>query len=72
MSTSGAVEVTVNGAPAQLVAGSTIADVVARFCASDRGVAVAVDRQVVPRSAWAATTVGSGAAVEIVAAAAGG
>lgn len=63
---------TVNGDPAVLAAGTTVADLVARTCPSERGVAVALDREVVPRSTWSVTLVPDGAAVEIVTAAAGG
>jgi len=66
------VNVTVNGDPVVVAPGTTVADVVARLCDSDRGVAVAVDREVVPRSCWAAATLPDGARVEVVTAAAGG
>jgi sulfur carrier protein len=62
----------VNGELRELSAGATVADVVAQLCASDRGVAVAVEREVVPRSAWRATPIAEGDHVEIVTAAAGG
>jgi sulfur carrier protein len=63
---------TVNGEVHQLATGTTVADVVAALCASDRGVAVAVDREVVPRSRWGEVVVAEGSAVEVVTAAAGG
>ena len=63
---------TVNGRPVELAAGATVADVVAAVCRSDRGVAVAVDREVVPRSRWTVVVVAEGALVEVVTAAAGG
>jgi sulfur carrier protein len=63
---------TVNGAPGRVDPGTTVADLVARWCPSPRGVAVAVDGEVVPRSTWGSTVVPVGAAVEIVTAAAGG
>ncbi len=63
---------TVNGEDVELADGSTVADVVARLCPSDRGVAVAVDREVVPRSVWDTVVVTEGASVEVVTAAAGG
>lgn len=66
------VAVSVNGEPAVLEAGTTVADVVAARCASPRGVAVAVDGEVIPRSEWTATEIPGGAAVEILGAAAGG
>lgn len=66
------VPVTVNGEPCDVRAGSTVADLVAAWCPSPRGVAVAVGGTVVPRSTWATTGVDPGAEVEIVTAAAGG
>lgn len=69
---SGLVRVSVNGEPTELPASATVADVVALLCRDDRGVAVAIDREVVPRSQWRATAVPEGAQVEIVGAAAGG
>ena len=58
----------------RLPAGATVADVVRRVTGEDapRGVAVAVDRCIVPRSEWARTALGAGARVEVVEAAAGG
>jgi len=63
---------TVNGEAHESPAGATVADLVAVWCPSPRGVAVAVDGVVVPRSEWDRTSVAAGAAVEIVTAAAGG
>lgn len=64
----------VNGAPVQVASGTTIADVVASLIEQDdpKGVAVAVDRCVIPRSEWATTTARAGSLVEVVGAAAGG
>ncbi len=66
------VTATVNGSSTVLPGGATVADVVARLCCDGRGVAVAIDREVVPRSQWAAVVVADGAVVEVVTAAAGG
>jgi sulfur carrier protein len=63
---------TVNGLTADLVAGATIADVVATWCPTARGIAVARNGEVVPRSLWAEEAVCDGDAIEIVTAAAGG
>jgi sulfur carrier protein len=63
---------TVNGEPCDLAAGSTVAALVAEWCPSPRGVAVAVNGEVVPRSTWERTEVIPGDVVEIVSAAAGG
>jgi sulfur carrier protein len=63
-----------NGEPCTLPPGSTIADLVAHLTGDpDRtGIAVAVDRTVVPRSEWHATPARAGSQVEVVTAAAGG
>jgi sulfur carrier protein len=63
---------TVNGAPAELSEGATIADVVALWCSSSRGIAVARNGEVVPHSIWHQEQVRAGDAIEILTAAAGG
>jgi sulfur carrier protein len=64
----------VNGETLEVASGATIADVVAALLDDDdpKGVAVAVDRAVVPRSEWATTPVRTGSLIEVVSAAAGG
>jgi sulfur carrier protein len=66
--------VTVNGEQRELESGATVASVVAQFdVAPDaRGVAVALDGEVVTRSRWSQTAVADGALVEIVSAIGGG
>jgi sulfur carrier protein len=66
--------VRVNGDPLDLPAGATVADAVARLgvAEAERGVAAALDGDVVPRSAWPGTALREGAALEVVRAAAGG
>ena len=64
--------VTVNGSPWEGAATTTVADLVDHWCDSPRGIAVACNGTVVPRSAWAATAVADGDHIEIVTAAAGG
>jgi sulfur carrier protein len=66
--------VTVNGDHLRVQAGTTIADVVALVIdgAEPKGIAVAVDRNVIPRSEWATTRVYAETPIEIVTAAAGG
>jgi sulfur carrier protein len=66
--------VSVNGDPMTLPEGSMVSDVVVRVLegAEPKGVAVAVDREVIPRSEWPTTPVRPGAPIEIVTAAAGG
>jgi sulfur carrier protein len=68
------IALSVNGEDVRLAAGSTIADLVARLTEEPdpKGVAVAVDRCVVPRSEWATTPARTGSLVEVVSAAAGG
>jgi sulfur carrier protein len=63
-----------NGEPIEVRSGATIADIVASLTAQDdpKGVAVAVDRCVIPRSEWASTPARAGSLVEVVSAAAGG
>jgi sulfur carrier protein len=66
--------VTVNGEPRQVPAGATVASVVELLDVTPgaRGVAVALDGEVVTRSAWPATELREGALVEVVAAIQGG
>ncbi len=66
------VEVTVNGASEDLGTSATVADAVGRLCASPEGIAVARNGEVVPKSAWADTTLRLGDRLEILTAAAGG
>lgn len=70
--------VTVNGDAVALDGTTTVGDVVQRMLTrsdgsySDRGVAVAVNQDVVPRSAWSSTVLGAGDTVEIITAVQGG
>lgn len=57
---------------AQDVEADTVAGVVARLTTATRGVAVAVDGTVVPRSQWARTELRDGARVEVLVATQGG
>jgi len=66
------VAVTVNGEAEDLEVGTTVADLVARHLESPRGVAVARNEEVVPRSRWADTVVAEGDRFEILTAAQGG
>ena len=63
-----------NGEHAEIAAGATVADAVALLLEDEhpKGVAVSLDRCVVPRSEWASTPVRAGSLVEVVSAAAGG
>ena len=66
--------VVLNGAAATLPDGATVQDVVAtlELPADGRGVAVAVDAEVVPRGEWPAHSLRDGCHVEIVRAVQGG
>ena len=67
--------ITVNGEPRDLAPGTTVAtllDELEDVPAGRRGIAVAVDAEVVPRAEWSATEVGDGAAVEVLVAIQGG
>jgi sulfur carrier protein len=63
-----------NGEPIELRSGASVADVVASIGAGGerRGVAVAVNGEVVPRSAWDQTRLADGQKVEVVGAIQGG
>jgi sulfur carrier protein len=68
------VNVTVNGEPRELGAGATVASVVEMLDVTPgaRGVAVALDGEVVSRGRWADTPLSEGSMVEVVAAIGGG
>ena len=67
-------KVLLNGESAELADGATVQAAVASLDlpASGRGVAVAVDAEVVPRTQWDATQLHEGARVEILRAIQGG
>jgi len=62
----------VNGVQWEVADGATVADLVAAWCPSPRGVAVARNGEVVPKSRWSEVVVGPADTVDIVTAAAGG
>ena len=64
--------VTVNGDPAQIEDGLSVAALVADRAPDHRRIAVAVNADVVPRSAWPSTVLHDGDAVEVLVAVAGG
>ncbi|GGR84031.1 thiamine biosynthesis protein ThiS [Micromonospora fulviviridis] len=65
-------ELIVNGAGRDLPSGSTVADVVRAVTAQERGLAVAVNGEVVPRGGWSAAVLRDGDRVEVLSAAQGG
>jgi sulfur carrier protein len=65
--------VCVNGEQRELEGATTVADVVQSLVGqAERGVAVALDGDVVPRSEWESTILRDGAHVEVLRAAQGG
>ncbi len=66
--------VTVNGEARELAPGATVASVLELLdlAPGARGVAVALDGEVVSRSEWVQTRIGDGAQIEVVAAIQGG
>ena len=70
----GPVEIRLNGEPATVLEGTTVADIVGAqgVTAASRGVAVALDGEVVRRADWATTVVRPGQRLEVLTAVAGG
>ena len=66
--------IVLNGEPREAPTGTTLAELIAvAGIEPDRsGIAVAVNGEVVPRSAWATTPVADGSRIEILQAVAGG
>ncbi|MEA2356833.1 MAG: sulfur carrier protein [Solirubrobacteraceae bacterium] len=66
--------VVLNGEPRELLHGATLDDAIEASGAPDgrRGVAVALDGEVVPRGEWGTTTLAEGARVEVLQAVQGG
>jgi sulfur carrier protein len=64
--------VVVNGEQRELHDETTVADVVRSLVDEERGVAVALDGEVVPRGAWATTRLRDGDHVEVLRAVQGG
>lgn len=61
-----------NGRACTVDPGTSVATLVAQWCPSADGIAVARNGEVVPRSAWPSTNLSDDDRVEIVTAAAGG
>jgi sulfur carrier protein len=68
------VRVTINGEPHELASASSLADAVSALSGAPagRGVAVALDGEVVPRGQWERTQLAEGARIELVVAVQGG
>jgi sulfur carrier protein len=67
-------KVVVNGEPTELEPGATVQSALARLelPGGERGVAIAVDAEVVPRGEWPARELNEGARVEVLRAIQGG
>ncbi|MEU4475722.1 sulfur carrier protein ThiS [Micromonospora sp. NPDC023888] len=65
-------ELTVNGAGRSVPDEVSVADLVRAVAPQPRGVAVAVNGEVVPRAGWATTALRDGDRVEVLTAAQGG
>jgi sulfur carrier protein len=66
--------ITVNGSPSELRAGARLGDVLGALGVESgrRGVAIAIDGEVVPRARWDEAVLAEGARVEVVQATQGG
>ncbi|MEO3781243.1 sulfur carrier protein ThiS [Micromonospora sp. B11E3] len=62
----------VNGTGRDLPGGTTLAEVVRAVTDQERGLAVAVNGEVVPRGGWSVTVLRDGDRVEVLSAAQGG
>jgi sulfur carrier protein len=64
--------ISVNGEPSGVPPGTTVSELLRDLEAPDRGVAVALDGEVVPRGAWSSTAIADEVKVEVVRAVQGG
>ncbi|MET8232625.1 sulfur carrier protein ThiS [Micromonospora sp. NPDC005298] len=65
-------QLTVNGTGRNVPGGASVADLVRDVAPQHRGVAVAVNGEVVPRAGWPVTVLHDGDRVEVLTAAQGG
>jgi len=65
-------EIILNGAPHQMAPGATLADLVEALSLSNQAVALAVNRNVVPRQQWRERGMQPGDQVDVVRAIGGG
>ncbi|TDQ52530.1 sulfur carrier protein ThiS [Actinorugispora endophytica] len=65
-------DVTINGERRQVAPGTTVTEVVRSLTRAERGVAVALNDEVVPRAEWARTAVAADDRVDVLTAVQGG
>jgi sulfur carrier protein len=65
-------DIVLNGEPTAVPEGATVASALSTLDLPERGIAVALDREVIPRGEWERTTLGDGARLEVVRAVQGG
>ncbi|MBC7455903.1 MAG: sulfur carrier protein ThiS [Massilia sp.] len=68
----GATDILLNGAPYQVAPGASLADLIEALALSNQALALAVNRQIVPRQQWRERAVIAGDQVEVVRAIGGG
>jgi sulfur carrier protein len=64
--------VTINGEPREVPAGTTVEQLVRQVTSQDKGIAAALNGEVLPRRAWSARALGDLDQVEVVTAVQGG
>lgn len=65
-------DITINGQSKAVSDGADLAAVLRDYGVAERGVAVAVNGDVVPRAGWSGTEIHSGAVIEVLTAVQGG
>lgn len=65
-------EIQINGAPHQIRPAQLLADLIADLSLTDKAIAVAVNRQIIPRSCWAEHALQADDKVDVVRAIGGG
>lgn len=65
-------EIQLNGAPHKLKPAQLLTELIAELNLADKAIAVAVNRQIVPRSRWAGHALQAGDKVDVVRAIGGG
>ena len=65
-------EIQLNGAPHQIRSAQLLADLIADLSLMDKAIAVAVNRQIIPRSCWADHALQANDKVDVVRAIGGG